>query len=66
MNKILIDWTKREYQTKSLDINNFLEKLNLKIVKTLKDSIRNSLQNSAFTILKFNFSKKLLISKLLV
>ncbi len=25
MNKILIDWTKREYQTKSLDINNFLK-----------------------------------------
>ena len=40
--------------------------MEIKKVKTLKYGVRNSLQNSVFTYLKFNFSKKLLISKLLV
>ena len=42
-------------ETKSLDINNFQIKWNLKKVKTLKDRLRNSLQNSVFTFFEITF-----------
>jgi hypothetical protein len=50
--------------TKILNINNFFKKWNFKNLKTLKDRVKNSLQNSVFTFFKLNFLKKLIISKL--
>ena len=38
---------KTPYETKSLDINNFQIKWNLKKVKTVTDRLRSSLKNSA-------------------
>ena len=40
--------------------------MDFKNVKTSTDSLRNSLQNSVFTFLKFSFIQNLLIYKLLV
>ena len=55
-----------QWDTKSLDLNNFQIKTNLKKVKTLKGRTRNYLQNSVFTFLKCIFIWKLFKSKLLV
>ena len=55
-----------QYENNSLDTNNILIKMNLKKRKPLKNRMKNSLQNSVFTFLKFHFIQKLLISKLLV